>query len=95
MATEATFVLNLPTQTDRLTRDSRQTQTPQEPITDAFITSFKFLLRESPTSELFQFLPHGTNGTLFQLGVTGNDYYIGSRYVDRQNLHVFTYQKTS
>jgi hypothetical protein len=43
MATEATFVLNSPTQTDRLTRDSRQTQTPQEPVTGAVITSFKIL----------------------------------------------------
>jgi hypothetical protein len=32
MATEARFLLNAPTQTDRLTPDSRQTQTPPGPI---------------------------------------------------------------
>jgi hypothetical protein len=63
--------------TDRLTPDSRQTQTPPDPTTGATQPHLHLLLPESPQSELdSNFFLHRTNGALVQPSVTDIGYYI-------------------
>jgi hypothetical protein len=67
--------------TDRLTPDSRQTQTPPDPTIGSTIASFAFLpTRVATVGTSFQFFPHRTNGALVQSSVTNTGLYIGSRY---------------
>jgi hypothetical protein len=82
MATVTTLLLSVPTQTERLTPDSRRTQTPPKSTTGA-IGSFPFLATTVATIKMyFQSFPYHTNGALVQSSMTDIGYYI--RITSRQ-----------
>lgn len=56
MAIEATYLPNVPNHPNRLTSDSRQTQTPSDPTIGAILASFAFLTaRVANVRTQFQF----------------------------------------
>jgi hypothetical protein len=76
IATEARFLSSVLTQTNRLTPDSRQTQTLPYTSKRATLSPFAFLAATVATvRKLFPFFPQGTNGALVQSNATNNGYF--------------------